>query len=80
MLRYYKLSFDEETTVVTSRIRYSTLLPCKLLVQNSLEAFTANQSSFYLSARLRSDRETTVTALKKTIANAKPSRRVKFML
>ena len=45
--------------------------------KRDLEFFTANQSSFYLNARLRRDKETNVIALKKTIAN--PSYHIEWM-
>ena len=45
--------------------------------KRDLEAFTANHSSFYFNARLGSDKETNVIALKKTIAN--PSYHIEWM-
>ena len=59
--------------------QYDFIIICYLVsywFRRGLEDFTANQRSFYLSARLRSDSETTVIVLKKTIANTKLSRQV----
>ena len=48
--------------------------------RRGLESLTANQSSFHLNARLPSDKETTVIALKKTNANTQLLYHVKSTL